>query len=82
MCIVQFNYRHCLCYWELVLAWELCSEYSDRGIELMDPTLDESCPHIEVPICICIGLLCMLKLIILENDGISISKIKVVPSVG
>lgn len=44
----------------------------------MDPTSDESCPHIEVPICICIGLLCMLKLIILENDGISISKIKVV----
>ncbi|XP_058005431.1 G-type lectin S-receptor-like serine/threonine-protein kinase CES101 isoform X2 [Hevea brasiliensis] len=39
------------------LAWELWIEH--RGLELMDPTLDESCPHDEVLRCIHIGLLCV-----------------------
>ncbi|XP_058005446.1 G-type lectin S-receptor-like serine/threonine-protein kinase CES101 isoform X3 [Hevea brasiliensis] len=39
------------------LAWELWIEH--RGLELMDPTLDESCPHNEVLRCIHIGLLCV-----------------------
>nr|GEX44388.1 G-type lectin S-receptor-like serine/threonine-protein kinase CES101 [Tanacetum cinerariifolium] len=41
----------------LGLAWELWNE--GRGLELMDPTLEDSCTPKEVMTCIHVGLLCV-----------------------
>ncbi|GLT46103.1 hypothetical protein SLA2020_198860 [Shorea laevis] len=38
-------------------AWQLWTD--DRGLELIDPTLDEICPHDQILRCIHIGLLCV-----------------------
>ncbi|GLU14526.1 hypothetical protein SLE2022_310880 [Rubroshorea leprosula] len=38
-------------------AWQLWTD--DRGLELIDPTLDEFCPHDQILRCINIGLLCV-----------------------
>nr|XP_043637912.1 G-type lectin S-receptor-like serine/threonine-protein kinase CES101 [Erigeron canadensis] len=38
-------------------AWELWNE--GRGLELMDPILEDSCSHVEVMTCIHVGLLCV-----------------------
>lgn len=39
------------------MAWKLCND--GRGLELMDPKLNESCSPSEVLKCIHIGLLCV-----------------------
>ncbi|KAJ0939147.1 putative protein kinase RLK-Pelle-DLSV family [Helianthus annuus] len=39
------------------LAWELWNE--GRGLEFMDPILNDSCSHTEVMTCIHVGLLCV-----------------------
>ncbi|GKV51472.1 hypothetical protein SLEP1_g58125 [Rubroshorea leprosula] len=38
-------------------AWQLWTE--DRGLELIDPTLDEFCPHDQILRCVHISLLCV-----------------------
>ncbi|GLT46111.1 hypothetical protein SLA2020_198930 [Shorea laevis] len=38
-------------------VWQLWTD--DRGLELIDPTLDEICPHDQILRCIHIGLLCV-----------------------
>ncbi|GKV43371.1 hypothetical protein SLEP1_g50671 [Rubroshorea leprosula] len=38
-------------------AWQLWTD--DKGLELIDPTLDEICPHDQILRCIHIGLLCV-----------------------
>ncbi|GJX80193.1 G-type lectin S-receptor-like serine/threonine-protein kinase CES101 [Tanacetum coccineum] len=39
------------------LAWELWNK--GRGLDFMDPVLEDACPHIEVMTCIHVGLLCV-----------------------